>query len=72
MKLISVQARGNRLARVFETYMGPESLNYGVYGKKLAYNKFEGFSYSCELLIAGVRKSRALKVTNEWLEGAQV
>ena len=72
MKLISVQSRGDRLARVFEIYIGPESQNYGVFGKTLAYDKFKGFSYSCELLIAGVRKSRALKTAAKWLEGAQV
>lgn len=72
MKLISVQSNGNRLARVIETVINKESWNFCAYGKEIGCNKYEGIVCSCQLLVAGATKKRALKAAEEWLKEAQV
>lgn len=66
MKLISVQSRGNRIARVIKTRTHCE-----VYGKTLSYWPDTGFSISLVFRSSLIqREYDALKCAESWLKGA--
>jgi len=70
MKLVSLQSRGNRIARIIKTRTS-SGHRYDVIGKTMRYSDACGISITVLVVDWFFRKERALKVANAWLEAAE-
>jgi len=69
MKLISVQSRGDRLARIVKQRIRPFYC-FTLWGKRIRYSEEWGATIDAEILGSYDTDRQAIKAAAKWLEGA--